>query len=212
MTNKLILLGGISAVGKSEICKHLESSYNIKNRRLHNYVINIAKERRIENMLTMWDELAQEAMRIMLRDLERKKTFTCDIHFAVQTQFDTMYALRRDIVEDINEPYIKGIDGDVLKVFGLYELSLYMLLIHTSPEEILIRRIRDSEKGIKKPRSLSSESIRKEDFYETKYFHEIAESLAKYTNPNIHVINNINDRFDRTIEQIVSICNLGDRR
>ncbi|MDI6737133.1 MAG: hypothetical protein QME12_01290 [Nanoarchaeota archaeon] len=209
MPGKLIILGGVSSVGKTTLCRQIESAYGIANKRLHSYIFEAAKLKPMDEILANWNRFMPDAVNLLVRDAGLEGALTCDIHFAVQPKLDTAYAMGTYFVEDINEPYICGIEEDALKSFNGHNLSLYMLLFEADVDEVISRRIEEEKKGTKKPRSLNRQSLENEMFYEREYFYKAAGIAIKYINPVVDVIKNENGRLDRTLERLVQICNLG---
>lgn len=66
MSDKLLLIGGVSCSGKTTICEQLELLYNIGNRRLHNYVFEVAKESEVEDVINKWSDLVPESIRRLI--------------------------------------------------------------------------------------------------------------------------------------------------
>lgn len=209
MKAKLILLGGVSSSGKTAICSSLNQRYSIENKRLHNYVLAIANEENLGDLSSEWDNLAPEAMRRLVEDVKLEKIVTCDIHFAVQPILDTAYALGREYVEDINEPYVKGVNDRVLQISELSEIELYMLFVDSNVDEVLKRRKDSAE--VKKPRSLNPRSIGQEIEFERKYFEEAADVASEYTTLHVYIIRNKECSYEATLKQIEELCELGDK-
>ncbi len=207
MPSKLLLIGGVSCSGKTTICEQLKLIYDIGNRRLHNYVLELAREKGIENAIGRWSDLAPESMRRLICDVQSGGSLTCDIHFSVQQNVDTAYALGKDFVEDINEPYIKGVEDKVLQVFESFNIDLYLLLLDSAVKEVWGRR-KELAKN-KKQRSLNPLSIKREKFYEKKYFDEAANVLIQYTNVNVSIVRNTDGELPKTLDEIVQICDIG---
>lgn len=207
MSNKLLLIGGVSCSGKTTICEQLKLINNIGNRRLHNYIFEVARERGVEDVISRWSDLVPESMCRLIHNAQLERILTCDIHFAVQKNLDTAYALSKDFVEDINEPYIKGVEDNVLQVFESFNIAPYLLLLDSTVDEVLRRRTELVKS--KKQRSLNPLSIWKEKFYEKKYFNEVANILIQYKNSNVHVIRNKDGELSKTLDKIVQICDIG---
>ena len=205
MRNKLLLFGGVSAAGKTAICNSLEEHYGIENRRVHNYVLEISKGHPLDEIVANWDSFLPDAFDKLIADTKAAGALTCDVHFAVQPEIDTAYALNHDYVEDINMPYVKGIGDSALKLKTFSEIDFYMFLI-SPPKDTILRRRKNMAK---KPRSLCTDSIKKEMEFETRYFHEAAHAL-KHTTPIVNLIRNKQGHLESTVKKIAKLCNIGD--
>lgn len=191
--NRLALIGGISAVGKSTLCRLLSEKSRVLNKRLHHYIFNVANEEGISDLSANWDSLAKEAVSRLCEDTFRMGPISCDIHFAVQPNLDTAYAQGLDFQEDINEEeYIRGLNSFILQGFSGRDVSLYAVLLEADPEEILHRRRMELEVLGKKPRSLNLSSIEREGIYERKYFEETVDELKPLVELYVERINNGN--------------------
>ncbi len=170
MTSKLVLIGGVSGVGKTTIANRLSRVLGCPNIRIHPYVLKLANDRGIKNPINSWDRLFQDCMPKFIQDIEKWEIAVCDHHFAVQPIYDTAYALGQDLSEDLREPYVKSFCDDSLKIKDWSRVVVYPTFLDAPADKILARRARLS--NIKKPRSLDLRSIDNERTHEQRYFDE----------------------------------------
>ncbi len=200
---KLILLGGASSSGKTAFTRRLTRDFCIPNLRFHNYLLDYAKREGIDPIAN-WNNISPIAMRALLRDCNLEVVVSSERHFAIQPKLDTAYAKGLKIEEDINEPYVKGFEDDLLRMPEFSEIDIRMILVDAETDELLRRRER--RKNSKKPRSLNRLSIQREREFERKYFFEAAKTLG--VGDRARVLVNSEGRFDQVYEQLKDHCNL----
>ena len=199
MTGKLVLIGGVSGVGKTTLAERLCRVMGCPNIRIHNYVLKIAKERMVDP-IKKWDSLLRKSVPLIIEDVERWQFAVCDYHFAIQPRYDTAYAVGEIIEEDLNEPYVKGLCDAVLKIDEWSKIRVYPLLLDAPTNHILSRRKRAC--NIKRPRSLNPKSIEVEKKYERQYFEE-ARNLLDENHGYSKVVKNKEGSFEQTFKGVL---------
>src|SRR3989344_5241837 len=137
MKSKLLLLGGVSCSGKTAVCERMGELYGIPNQRLHDHVLRLGIGRSIDYIIENWNEFTPQAMRAIIEEAKRAGILTLNKHFSVQPKLDTAYALGREFDEEIEEPYIMGLEGEVLRLPEYADIDLYMFLIDSDPQSVL---------------------------------------------------------------------------
>jgi len=209
MTSKLLLIGGASAAGKSSLCQELQRQYGVNTRRLHHYALQIAQERKIVNPMEDWNSLVKEGIIRLIEDANRLSILSCDIHFAIQPIFDTAYAQGLETVEDISEPYARGLPMQIMDAFAsATNTGLFLILIEAANNEILQRRKREQTMLGKHPRSLNPISIERELDRERTLFYETAGNIKLYLQPIVRSVSNLNYQLQETVSQIARIAGI----
>ncbi|MBU2639132.1 MAG: hypothetical protein KKG75_00310 [Nanoarchaeota archaeon] len=200
MKGKFVLIGGVSGVGKTTLAKRLCEVMGGSNIRFYHYILETARKKGIKNPGPVWELLLEESLPLIIEDIEREKFAVCDHHFAVQPIYDTAYALGELGVEDLDEPYTKGLHDGALKMYGWSRITVYPILLDAPTEHILSRR--ESLSNIKRPRSLNPLSVDREREYERRYFEEAAD-LLNGGDRNLMVAENKEGDFEQTFESVL---------
>ncbi|WP_297633282.1 hypothetical protein [uncultured Clostridium sp.] len=123
-----------------------------------------------------------------------------DVHYAIQLNLNYSLSKKESYVENINEPYIAGIEPFILKTLGKTIDSISFVFIQSPDKDILSRRLIRNKKHLPY-RSLILKSIVNEQNSEKEYFLE-AISLINKERINLNlpqcntlILNNQNDTF-----------------
>ena len=199
MKSKLLLLGGVSCVGKTSLCKQISDMHGWQHLRIHPYVLNLARKEGISDLNEHWNSLVYKIVPELVEDIQNYSGCCIDIHFAVQPKYDTSYALGLDVEEDINEPYEKGLCDEFFQNAKLNELEVSSILLESEASEILCRREKLTQ--IRKPRSVNIESIKRETYYENLYFKLASDIMKKYVGGKSYILNNKEGYFEDTTKK-----------
>lgn len=123
----------------------------------------------------------------------------CDVHYAVQPNLDTSYALKLPFIErfdDDMEPYQSGINRTFVNALMENGAVIKFVLIQSPIEDILFRRNELLKNLDKQPRSLDRQSIVIEQLFEQFFFKETIDYAGKSYPIHSIIIENPNPSID----------------
>lgn len=205
--NHVIFIGGATASGKTSIIKELEKTNSISRYKIKWALKEAAfrKNLSLEYIGDDYPSLIYSAKDILINEIIPKENFLIiDTHYAIQLNLNYSLSKKEFYVENINEPYIAGIEPFVLKELAKTIDSISFIFIQAPIDDILSRRLIRS-KSFLPYRSLISHSIIKEQKAEKEFFFNSV-SLVNYEREKYNlssvktfIINNQNNTFKNQI-------------
>jgi broad specificity phosphatase PhoE len=168
---KVMLVGGASATGKSTLCDVLAGDGTWRKCKMIWSVLEAAFESGVayEHISENWNLLKHAGSRKFTAQIKEHDAVISDLHFAIQINLDSALALDRDVEEDIDEPYVAGLGEPFASEIAAAADEVYMVLLHSPPEELLARRKARVARGIR-VRSVHPASILREQYFERQMF------------------------------------------
>jgi adenylate kinase len=141
--NKVLLLGGVSAVGKSTALQILESQHGIAPCWFHKQMIAEAAMHGVDRsrLAEHWSRFVPGASRRYVDELRSKRQLATDIHFAIQPTRDTLLALGQDSSAYFDEPYRLAIEPEWIDLLQEQRTRIVCAVLEASTDAIIGRRL-----------------------------------------------------------------------
>ncbi|MGL5415981.1 MAG: hypothetical protein ACRDAU_10005 [Clostridium sp.] len=143
----IIFIGGATASGKTSLIKELES-YNISRYKLKWALKEAGFRKNIlaKDIGNNYNTLISTAKNILISEIfPTKDILIIDTHYAIQLNLNASLSKGNSYIENINEPYIAGIDNSILKELSKIAETVSFVFIQAPREDVLSRRLTRKE-------------------------------------------------------------------